>query len=222
MTDDIVPGPADGDNRRVRPVFDEHVVVGGVGSDGFVAGAPYAGTPYGGPQAGQFPPVGRFPQAGDAAQWVLRRYLLTRAVGASILRTVYLFGAGLLVLALLAWFVGVHWLAVLIGLAAVAVLLVRAALSAVQRRLSGIDAMGPAGRRVEALVGQTRRSVRAELRRVGLPGAPWGPTVIGVRLLRRKRRAETIRRLTRFDLTQVVPSSTLDELYLLLRDAPRA
>lgn len=167
------------------------------------------------------PDVGRFPQAGDAAQWVLRRYLLTRAVGASILRTLYLTGAGVLLLAVLVWIAGVHWLAVLIGLVAITLLLIRAALSAIQRRISGVERMGPAGRRVEALVGQTRRGLRGELRRVGLPAAPWGPSLVGLRLLRPTRRADTVRKLAQFDLTQVVPSSTLDELYLLLRNSSR-
>ncbi|MCW2524493.1 MAG: hypothetical protein JWO63_2828, partial [Frankiales bacterium] len=90
-------------------------------------------------------------------------------------------------------------------------------LSAIQRRISGIEAMGPAAVQVERLVGQTRKGVRAELRRIGLPSAPWGPTLVGLRLLRRRRRAETVSKLTHFDLSQVVPSSTLDELHLLLR-----
>lgn len=203
MQDDIAPGDRAGSaDGRIRPVYGEHVVIGP-----------------GGAAAG--PDVGRFPQAGDAAQWVLRRYLLTRAVGASILRTLYVAGAGVLVVAVLIWLAGVHWLAVLVGLVAIVLLLIRAALSAVQRRVSGVERMGPAGQRVEALVGQTRRGVRGELRRVGLPSAPWGPALVGLRLLRPRRRAETVRKLAQFDLTQVVPSSTLDELYLLLRNSSR-
>ena len=204
MDDDIARGnhAASGDGH-IRPVYGEHVVIGPSGS------------------AASGPDVGRFPQAADAAQWVLRRYLLTRAVGASILRTIYAAGAGVLLLAVLVWFAGVHWLAVLIGLVAILLLMLRAALGAVQRRISGVDRMGPAGQRVEALVGQTRRGVRGELRRVGLPSAPWGPTLVGLRLLRPTRRAETVRKLARFDLTQVVPSSTLDELYLLLHNSSR-
>jgi hypothetical protein len=91
-------------------------------------------------------------------------------------------------------------------------------LSSIQRRISGITEMGPAGARVEKLVGQTRKGLRSELRRIGLPSAPWGPALIGIRLIRPVKRAQTVRALTRFDLSQVVPSSTLDELHLLLNN----
>jgi hypothetical protein len=89
----------------------------------------------------------------------------------------------------------------------------------VQRRISGIDEMGPSAARVEAMVGQTRKGIRTELKRIGLPSAPWGPTLIGIRLIRPVKCAETVRRLASFDLSQVVPSRTLDELHLLLRQS---
>lgn len=173
-----------------------------------------------GPRAGREVPiteVGSFAQGNEASQWVLRRYLLTRAIGASVVRTVHWFGVAVLVLAALIWFAGVTWLAVLVGLAAIMVLLVRVALSGLQRRLSGVDALGPDAPEVERLVGRTRKGLRAELRRIGLPSAPWGPALIGLRLLRPVKRVETVRKLGRFDLSQVVDQSTLDELHLLLR-----
>lgn len=164
--------------------------------------------------------VGEFRQGNDLSQLVLRRYLLTRAIGESVVRTVHWFGVALLVLAGLVWWAGVTWLALLIGIAGLLVLAVRALLSAIQRRISGIDAMGEIGPRVEQLVGQTRKGLRAELRRIGLPSAPWGPLLVGLRLLRPIKRVDTVAKLTRFDLSQVVPSSTLDELHLLLRRVP--
>jgi hypothetical protein len=122
----------------------------------------------------------------------------------------------ILIVAALAWVGGIKWLAVLIGLAGVFVLLIRAILSAVQRRLSGAGQLGPAEAQVEAMVGQTRKGLRAELRRVGLPAAPWGPLLIGLRLIRPFKRAQTVKKLARIDLAKVVPPSRLDELHLVL------
>jgi hypothetical protein len=195
-------GSAEQDHGRIRPVYNEYTVLGG--SSYSTAG----------------PDVGRFQQADELSQWALRRYLLARAIGASVIRTVYWLGIAVLVLAVLVWSAGVEWLAVLIGIAAIFILLFRALLSAIQRRISGVDAMGSAGPKVERLVGQTRKGIRAELRRVGLPSSPWGPTLIGLRLIRPVKRVETVGKLSKFDLSQVVPSSTLDELYLLLRSTP--
>jgi hypothetical protein len=195
MSYEIVPGrpeePAAGFTNRERPITGE------------VPG----------------PEVGRFRQTTETQDWLLRRYLLTRALGASIVRSVHWFGIAILVLAALAWLMGVKWLAVLIGLVAVLVLLFRAMLSAIQRRISGVDQMGVAGPRVEKLVGQTRKGLRAELRRIGLPSHPWGPAMIGMRLMRPVKRAETMSKLAKFDLRQVVSASILDELHLLLRSA---
>jgi hypothetical protein len=161
--------------------------------------------------------VGQFRQGDDLSQWALRRYLLVRAVGTSVVRTVQWIGIGILVIAVLVWFAGVHWLAILAGLFAVLVLGFRAVLSAVQNHLSGASRLGPVATDVERLVGRTRREMRAELRRVGFPGGPLVPAVVGYRVARRRTRGEAVRRLTTFDLTQVVPVGTLDELHLLLQ-----
>lgn len=164
--------------------------------------------------------VGAFHQGNALSQLALRRYLLTRAIGASIVRTVHWLGVGTLLLAVLVWLAGIHWLSILIGLFALLILIMRTALSGLQRRISGIDQLGPSAARIEALVGQTRKSIRSELKRVGLPSTPWGPTLIGFRLIRPVKRVETLRRLGSFDLSHVVPVSTLDELHLLLRQNP--
>lgn len=166
------------------------------------------------------PEVGDFSQriGGNAAsEWVLRQYLLTRALGRSIVRTVHWTGVLTLAVALGIWFADVHWLAVLVGLLALAILCFRVLLSGIQNRLAGAGQFGAASGQVDKMVGVTRRGLRAELRRIGLPSAPWGPTQIAIRLMRRTQRAKTLAALRKFDLTQVVPQSTLDELQLLLR-----
>jgi hypothetical protein len=164
--------------------------------------------------------VGEFRQGSDASHWILRRYLLSRALGDSIVRSVHWFGVSIFVLAVLTWVGGIRWLAVLIALVAVMLLLLRVALSGAQRRLSGSDRLGAAAPQIQELVGHTRRGLRAELRRVGLPSAPWGPLLIGLRLIRASRRARTVHQLTQIDLAKVVPSSRVDELHLLLNGRP--
>jgi hypothetical protein len=223
MSYEIRPGPGDDEPiPHERPIYDEHVVI---------SNQPFRPTPQSRPTApgrsttpGERlgPEIGPFHQGNELSQAVLRRYLLTRAIGASIVRTLYWLGICVLIVAVLLWFAGIKWLAVLIGIAAVFVLLFRAMLSAIQRRISGIDDMGSVAGRMEQLVGQTRKGLRVELRRLGLPSAPWGPALIGLRLVRPVKRAETVRKLAGFDLTQVVPSATLDELHLLLRSAQRS
>jgi hypothetical protein len=174
-------------------------------SDGS-AGSAYAGAD-----------VGSFNQGNELSRWMLRRYLLTRTLGSSIVRTVHWFGVAWLVVAALVWWAGVHWLAALIGFVGIVVLLVRVLLSAIQHRIGGLDRRSQTGIAVQRLVGRTRKELRAELRRIGLPGAPWGPVLIGLRLARPRRRTETLQRLAAFDLAHVVPASTLDELHLVLR-----
>ncbi|MDQ1740870.1 MAG: hypothetical protein QOE53_2522 [Pseudonocardiales bacterium] len=164
--------------------------------------------------------VGNIGPGSAASQAVLRRYLLTRALGSSIVNAVQWTGVVVLLLAALSWLGGWKLLAVLLGLAAVLILAVRAVLSAIQRGLSGASRLGPLEPRVAALVTRTRRELRRELRRVGLPGAPWAPLLIAGRLVRPTRRARTVEALSRIDLTKAVPPSQVDELQILLRQAP--
>ncbi|MGI8665467.1 MAG: hypothetical protein ACR2N4_05485 [Jatrophihabitans sp.] len=147
----------------------------------------------------------------------MRRYLLTRALGRSVISTVQWSGISILLIAALCWFGGVKVLAVLVGLVALAVLLVRVLLSGIERRLTGSARLGPIEPRVDALVSKTRRGLRRELRRVGLPAAPWAPLLIALRLVRPLRRAKTLTALSRIELASVVPASQLDELHLLLQ-----
>lgn len=153
------------------------------------------------------------PVTSDSA---LRRYLLTRALGRSVINTVQWSGLAILLIAVLCWLAGVKVLAVLIGLVAILVLVVRAALSGLERRLSGARRLGPLEPQVAALVSRTNRGLRRELRRVGLPSLPWAPLLIALRIIRPFRRAQTLQALSRVDLAGVVPTSRLDELQLLL------
>lgn len=181
------------------------------------SGGPASGQPVTGERAYD---VGDFRKGSDVSQRVLRRYLLTRALGSSIVRTVSATSIAILLVALLCWLGGFKILAVLIGLVAVVVLLIRAVLAAIQRRLSGSELLGPLEPRVAAMVGRTRRGLRQELRRVGLPGHPWGPLLIVLRLIRPLKRARTLQALTRIDLAKVIPASSVDELHVLLRSDP--
>src|ERR1700712_2905023 len=76
-----------------RPVFDEHPVI----------------------------EVGNIGPGSAASQEVLRRYLLTRALGSSIVSTVQWTGVVVLVLAGLSWLGGLKLLAVLVGLVALVI-----------------------------------------------------------------------------------------------------
>ena len=174
------------------------------------------------PVSGEHPviEVGNIGPGSAASQAVLRRYLLTRALGSSIINAVQWTGVVVLLLAALSWLGDVKLLAVLLGLVALLIFAVRGVLSAIARRLSGASRLGPLEPRVAALVTRTRRELRRELRRVGLPGVPWAPLLIAWRLVRPLRRVRTMQALSRIDLTKVVPPSQVDELQILLRQAP--
>jgi hypothetical protein len=174
------------------------------------------------PVSGEHPviEVGNIGPGSAASQAVLRRYLLTRALGSSIVNAVQWTGVVVLLLAGLSWLGDQKLLAVLLGLVALVILAVRGVLSALARRLSGASRLGPLEPRVAALVTRTRRELRRELRRVGLPGVPWAPILIVWRLVRPLKRVRTMASLSRVDLTKVVPPSQVDELQILLRQAP--
>lgn len=157
-----------------------------------------------------------------ASEGALRRYLLTRALGRSVIQTVQWSAISILLIGVLCWLGGLKVLAVLIGLFGLAVLLVRAMLSGIERRLTGSARLGAIEPRVARLVSRTGRGLRRELRRVGLPGLPWAPMLIALRLIRPFRRAQTLRALSQVDLARVVPASQLDELHLLLQTGRRS
>ena len=205
MSEQIRPRwPARSGGNHQRPVFDEVPVL------------------HERPVFGERPviEVGNIGPGSAASQAVLRRYLLTRALGSSIVNAAQWTGVVVLLLAALSWLGGFRLLAVLLGLVALVVFAVRGMLSALARRLSGASRLGPLEPRVAALVTRTRRELRRELRRVGLPGLPWAPLLIAWRLVRPLRRTSTVQALSRVDLTKVVPPSQVDELQILLRQAP--
>ncbi len=163
--------------------------------------------------------MGSFEQGTPASRWALARYLVGRAIGESLSRSLLVLALLVLVLAgFLEWAGSTFW-AVLIALIALAVLAMRGLLSAILRRLTAADLDGPVEQRLRALVKDTRHDVLAELRRSGLPGRTWTLPLLALRLLRRRRRADTLARLRSFRVDNVVPAARVDELHLMLRNA---
>ena len=162
------------------------------------------------------PEVGGFEQGTPGSRWALGRYLVGRAIGEYISRALLVFALLVVALTVLVWWVGPTWLAILIGIFALTVLLLRWVLGAVLRQATGAGHFGPLEDRMRRLVADTRGDVRAELRRIGLPSRTWTLPLLAWRLARRKRRAETLVRLRRFEVERVVPSARLDELHLIV------
>jgi hypothetical protein len=163
--------------------------------------------------------VGAFDQGNPASRWALARYLVGRAVGESISRSLLVVALLVLVVAGLVEWAGSTFWAVVIAVIASCVLGLRALLAAVLRRLTAAGTYRPIEQRLRALVADTHRDVHAELRRIGLPSRSWTLPLIAVRLLRRRSRADTLARLRTFSVDHVVPRARVDELHVLLREA---
>jgi hypothetical protein len=164
--------------------------------------------------------VGAFEQGSPISRWALARYLVGRAIGESVSRSLLIVALVVLLLAgLVEWRLRSTFWSVVIALLAVGVLAMRAILRAVLRRLSAADQVGPLETRLRALVDDTRSDVLAELRRIGLPGRTWTLPLLPLRFAGRERRRRTITRLRTFDLDRVVPKARVDDLHLILRDA---
>lgn len=160
--------------------------------------------------------VGEFRQGSPLSRWALARYLVGRAIGESVGSTLLVVAVVLLGVAALAqWVVHSTLLAVLIAIVAVGVLLIRAVLRAVLRRLTEADRYGPLETRLRELVSDTRGDVLRELRRVGLPSHTITLPLLAVRLIGKRRKA-TLDRMREFDITRAVPKARLDELHMLL------
>jgi hypothetical protein len=165
------------------------------------------------------PEIGAFRPGSPLSRWALARYLVGRAIGESVSRTLLIVALVLLALAAgLQWGVGVTAGAVLVALVALFVLGLRWLLRAVLRRLTAVATYGPAEARLRELVADTSADVLRELRRLGLPSHLLTLPLLAVRLAGR-RRAATLERLRGFDVDRAVPRARLDELHLLLRDA---
>ncbi len=164
--------------------------------------------------------VGEFRQGSPLSQWALARYLVGRAITESMGNALLTVGVLLLALAALAWWaLDSVLLGVLVLVVAVGVLLLRAVLLGIVRRLTGFRQYAPIEERMTALVDDTRSDVLGELRRIGLPGRMWTLPLLALRFLGRTRRRDTLERLKRFEVARAVPRARLDELHLLLRTA---
>jgi hypothetical protein len=161
--------------------------------------------------------VGAFEQGTPGSRWALGRYLVGRAIGEYVSRALMVFALFVVALTVLVWWLGPHWLAVLIGVFALTVLLLRSLLGAVLRRITGAGYFGPVEDRMRRLVADTRGDIRGELRRIGVPSRTWTLPLLLWRLTRRTRRGETLQRLRLFDAERVVPGSRLDELHMIVR-----
>lgn len=163
--------------------------------------------------------VGEFRQGSAVSQWALARYLVGRAIGESVGNSLMIVAVVILALAALIWWAGSIFWAVVVGVIALGVLLMRALMLGLLRRLTAVGQYGPVEDRLRSLVSDTRADVLRELRRVGLPGHTWSLPLLGLRLLRSRRRKETFERLRTFQLDRTVPKARLDELHLLLQSA---
>ncbi len=162
--------------------------------------------------------VGAFRQGTDGSRWALARYLVGRAIGESVGRSLLIVALVILALAALVEWAGSGFWAVVIAVLAIGVLLVRALVRAVLGRLTAARTYGPREQRLRALVTDTRGDVLRELRRNGLPGRTLTLPLLALRLLRPSRRRDTLDRLRGFELDRVVPPARVDELHLLLRE----
>lgn len=160
--------------------------------------------------------VGAFEQGSPLSRWALARYLVGRAIGESVGRTLLLVAMCLLgVAAACQWALHATFLAIVVAVLALTVLLLRTALRAILRRLT--TGARPVDARLRELVAATRGDVLRELRRIGLPSHTATLPLLAFRLIGR-RRAPTLARIRQFDLDRAVPRARLDELHMLLRD----
>jgi hypothetical protein len=161
--------------------------------------------------------VGEFRQGSPTSRWALARYLVGCAIGESVGTSLLVLGLLVLAGAGLLWWAGYGVPAVLVALVALGVLGMRSLLRALLRRLTHSPQYAAVEQRLRALVRETRADVLRELRRIGLPGRIMTLPLLGLRLARRRRRADTLARLRRFQLDNVVRPARLDELHMLLR-----
>jgi hypothetical protein len=158
----------------------------------------------------------------EFSRWALARYLVGRSMLTSLSRCLLIVGLIVLGSAVALWFgPDAHAAAVVVGMFALTVLLFRVLLVAVLRRITATREFAPIENGLRRLVTDTRRAVLRELRHLGLPSHLWTLPLLGVRLLRPRKRRDTIARLRRFEVDRVVPSSRVDEVHMLLRQVAR-
>jgi hypothetical protein len=160
--------------------------------------------------------VGEFQQGSALSRWAFARYLVGRAIGESVGRTLLVVALVLLApAAACQWGLHSTFFAVVLAVLALLVLLVRAGVRGLLRRLTEADRYGPVETRLRRLVADTRGDVLRELRRIDLPSHTVTLPLLAVRLIG-KRRKTTLSRLREFDIDRAVPKSRLDELHMLL------
>lgn len=163
--------------------------------------------------------VGAFEPGTPFSRWALARYIVGRVILERVSWSLLAVAGVVIVLAgLVEW--GLHsvFLTVVLGLIALFVLLLRAALRAVLHRLMLAGIYGPLEARLGAIIDGGRKDVLAELRRVGLPSRLLTMPLLAVRLIGR-RRQETIARMREFDVDRAVSKARRDELHIVLRQA---
>jgi hypothetical protein len=168
------------------------------------------------------PEVGEFRLGTAFSRWALARYLVGRSLLDALSRGLLIAGLVILGSAALLWFgPDAHSWAIFFGVWGVGVLLLRGLLVLVLRRVTATREFGPIENGLRRLVADTRRGVLRELRAVGLPSHLWTLPLLGVRLLRPRKRRDTIARLRQFNVDRVVPASRVDEVHMMLRQVVR-
>lgn len=160
--------------------------------------------------------VGSFRQGNLGTQMALGRYLVGRVIAARISAGLMVTALVILALAAVDWFIGPHWLAVLIALLALPVLLARAVARWFIDRVTEASLFAPAEDAVRRMIGQTGGDFRRELRRIGVPASMFGFPLLLARMMRGKSRRTLLLRMRDFEVDRVVPPSRVDELHMLI------
>lgn len=162
--------------------------------------------------------VGTFEPGTPFSRWALARYIVGRVILERVSWSLLAVAGVLIVLAGLAeWGLDSLFLTVVLGLIAIFVLVLRAVLRAVLKRLMLAGVYGSLEERLGAIIDGGRKDVLAELRRVGLPSRLLTLPLLALRLIGRRRK-ETIARMREFDVDRAVPKARRDELHMVLRE----
>lgn len=160
--------------------------------------------------------IGAFEQGNQLSRWALSRYIVGRVILERVSWALLGLAVALLVLGGLAeWGVHSTALVVLAVILALSVLLMRATLRAILRRLMAFEQFAPVEAQVRRIIRAARKDIFAELGRVGLPSHSITLPLLLPRLLGRRRR-DTMARIRQFEVERAVSRAHRDELYLAL------
>lgn len=163
--------------------------------------------------------VGAFEQGSELSRWALARYIVGRVILERVSWGLLGVAVILLVLAALSeWGLHSTALAVVLVILALTVLLMRALLRGLLRRLMAFSTFAPVEDRIKQIIDDASSDIFAELGRVGLPSHVLTLPLFIPRLLGR-RRADTMARIRRFEVERAVSRTRRDELHLALRSA---